>query len=794
MMSNQGNVDSNFQYHTTGEENGSDAQIQPRRLELSLNTEDGSLLTAPLMSVLLAATDGFYSDLYSMIHGEIDVTTAVVPHNDDTAMTDQNEDENVTTNSVKVQTKKESMSKLSFAERRHELAWRLAANGKSLQHVAALCAAAASSQFSEATAISSRALQHTRTAWVQADEAQDAFFFFHAQLFPGRAAPHDVYGATDVVCAGHWYDLPRDLLLTVDRYDTSVESSWSKTEVDERWRLSVRDKLIMGEVGWMRRKALELILENVVHQNFNEVLWEVSIRGGIVSLTHGQPKEQAGQKKYPIEALLTVFPHKDPDFSEWTLLSIDINVQAKTGEFNHQLETSNRQRFDLHRLAALSMSREEARARTERSKEGDLVIGKPVDGGNEAADSQNLKKSQIQSPPARPLQSLFQVLHTFALSWQLELLSAQAQALRRGVWSAADGNQLQVTPVRFFDGNSKVLGMVDISFWKVDNSFGSPSICEVHLKDECIREILDTESRNSALNSKESVTGKSHAASSSQLTLSIRAELNYGIRVAISGGASILDEILNGDPDDSRYLQIRANVQNLLDSASSPFSLSASDALLAATKLCCELKCQAVVDALQNRPGRKGDKIGKCILPPWIFLSVDRGSIAVAARIRYHQGCQEAERRDEMPILFHVMCDARTGSFVGTFPRSMHVLRELVGNDVYLASEAMAVRISNLPESRKRVAGTGTHTSGRMVRDAFDSLLRSLNLLGQRAGVGKRWDNVDDKSSYLRDRSIQMACDDVKSSLMKCCGISALYGLVPLAISAATGLDAIPDM
>ena len=400
----------------TIDENGSVEPVQPRRLELSLNPEDGSLLTAPLLSVVLSATDGLYSDLYNMIQGEIDVTTAIVPENagnasstgttnvagNSGAATAGELDEDTgggtqqgTLLARRYHNKRERMSKLSFAERRHELSWRLTANGRTIQHVAALCAASASSNIAEVTSISSKALQHTRTAWVQADEAQDALFFFHAQLFPGRASPHDVYGALDVLCAGHWYDLPRDLLLTVDRYETSPESSWSKTETDQRWQLAVRDKLLTGEVGWVRRKLLlqkqqqQLGLKNRINQNdFGDVkqpLWKVSIRGGIVKLTHGKPKfkslaptmnEEGKQEKeqsimnkmYPLEATLTVFPGHNRKLSEWTLLSIDIHIQAKTGEFNHQLETSNRQRYDLHRLAALAMSREELRHKKEDEK------------------------------------------------------------------------------------------------------------------------------------------------------------------------------------------------------------------------------------------------------------------------------------------------------------------------------------------------------------------------------------------------------------------------------------------
>jgi hypothetical protein len=747
-------------------------------MELSINPEDGSLQTAPLSLVLLAATDALYSDLYNMAQGELDVittSTAALPQGDDVENEEDVPQEQLP--AATVQRKKERMPNLSFAQRRHELAWRLASNGKSLQQVAALTAAAASTDLGPAVQVSTTALQHTRTAWVQADEAQDALYFFHAQLFPARAAPHDVYGASDVMLHGQWYDLPRDLLLLMDhRYESSAESTWSKQEVDQRWQLTVRDKLITGEVGWMRRKQLQ---EN---GNAEKPLWKVSLKGGIVKFTVGKPKTVLAEassndatttetsKQYPIEALLTVLPSKH---HAWTLLSVTVQIQAKTGEFNHQLETSNRQRFDLHRLAATAMSREEVRsnqehATAELSKLGSAAVHDVVNEENPKADDDD--ELTTTPAPSRPLHELFQVTHTFLLAWQLELLSAQAQALRRGVWAAADSNSVTVTPVRFLENGD---GAMSISFWKVDDSYGPPAMGDLSLTDDKRPATTTTVQLGSVKNRGSSTT----MITTSQLTLSIRAESDAGIKVSLSGGDSMMN--VKGP----RGQLIRSTTNDLLEAASNPFALSASDALLAATKLCAEFKCQAVVEALQPAAGRKS------ALPPWIRLAEERGSIAVAARIQYY-GIPE-DTSSGMPILFQIVCDARTGSFVCTFPRSMQLLRRLAGNDIQ-ASEPMSLCIASLPPNRRRAAGSSS--SGRVVRDAFAALVRSMNLLGQRAGVGGKWDDIDDNSSLLRDRAILMACADVKAALVKCCGMTALYGLAPLALGAAVGLEAIPDM
>lgn len=669
-----------------------DESVTPCRLELSLDPQDGSLLTAPLLTVLLSATDGLYTDLYQMAHGEIDVAHA-------------NEDEYGAP-----QSKKEKMSSLSFAQRRHELAWRLAQHSRGLTHVAALTAASASSpEFSQATHISTKALQHARTAWVQADEAQDALYFFHAQLFPARQAPHDVYGALDLLLRGQWRDMSTDVQLEMDRYELSEEHKWTSKEVAERWHMAVRDKLLRGEVGYMRR-------------NSQSSLWKITLQGGVVKLTQGTPRRVGTTNKYPMVAHLTVLSTALD--AEWTLLSIELEAQPKTGESNHQLDMTNRQRYDLHRLCALAMSKEESLARRD-------------------------------SSDSRPLKSLFQVAHSFHLSWQLEILSAQAQALKRGVWATADST-LQVTPVTFFT-EGQTLGVLSISFWSVDDRYGPP----------CVGDLDHRESPH--VNGNKTATT---AQATSQFTLFIRAETNVGMQISLSGGNSIM-EAAKTDP------RIRGMVQKLLAAASDPFALSASDALLAATTLCGERKCRAIVQALQPKPK---------ILPPWMRLTVERGSIVVAAQVTY--GVQQ-EEPGPFVVLFRLECDARTGAFVCTFPRSTNLLRMLSCNHPS-ASESMSLCMAKVAQHRRK--GAAAAATGRFVRDAFDGVVRSVNLLGHRAGVGGEWIDLDGKSASLRQRAIQLACADVKVSLATCCGIAAVYGMSALALGVATGVTAVADM
>jgi hypothetical protein len=362
--------------------------------------------------------------------------------------------------------------------------------------------------------------------------------------------------------------------------------------------------------------------------------------------------------------------------------------------------------------------------------------------------------------PARPLDCLFQVAHNFLLSWQLEILSAQAQALRKSVWTAegalTKSTPIVVTPVSFFsDGNT--IGTMNISFWGVDDRHGPPAMGDLN------------ESKASGQIHDKSV---SVPPSTNQLTLSIRAEADSGTKVSLSGGISILER-MNTHP------HVRETVSRLIEAASNPFSLSASNALLAATTLCAEQKCEAVVRALLSDAR---------ILPPWIHVSADRASILVAAEVTYG----DVGSKSELIALFRLGCDGRTGNFVSTFARSFKLLRLLASNDV-AASECNALCAVKLSQSRRKAAAPGIAT-GRLVKDAFEGLNRSMNALGLKAGLGEPWHDKDDESALIRQRAIHSASLDVRLSLMNCCAMAAMYGLAALSLGTATGISAGVDL
>ena len=271
---------------------------------------------------------------------------------------------------------------------------------------------------------------------------------------------------------------------------------------------------------------------------------------------------------------------------------------------------------------------------------------------------------------------------------------------------------------------------------------------------------------------------------SNQFTLSVRAETGSGIKVSLSGAASVM-EFSKIQP------HVRLTIRDLLQATSNPFALSASEALLAATRLCAERKCQAVVEALQPSSASAAD----VVLPSWISLKVERGSIAVSTRIVYYGAAMDQASELQRPpvVLFRLMCDARTGSFISTFGRSARLLQFMACNHAKSA-ESTALRMAQLAKHSRAGAARRAVTVGRAVRDAFDSLARSMNVLGQRTGVGGVWQDEDSMSASLRQRAINLACKDVRVSMINCCGMAAMYGLSAVAMGVASGVDACVDM
>jgi hypothetical protein len=60
---------------------------------------------------------------------------------------------------------------------------------------------------------------------VVSEEAQDALCFFHAQLFPARQAPHDIFGALDIVLKDSRWNCLALRLATVRKSRLEVKPS-----------------------------------------------------------------------------------------------------------------------------------------------------------------------------------------------------------------------------------------------------------------------------------------------------------------------------------------------------------------------------------------------------------------------------------------------------------------------------------------------------------------------------------------------------------------------------------------
>ena len=86
--------------------------------------------------------------------------------------------------------------------------------------------------------------------------------------------------------------------------------------------------------------------------------------------------------------------------------------------------------------------------------------------------------------------------------------------------------------------------------------------------------------------------------------------------------------------------------------------------------------------------------------------------------------------------------------------------------------------------------GASQESTGRIVRDAFDALVRLM--LGRKCGVGGDWNDAE--SASLREKLVDQTCYDVRASLMTCSGMAAVFGVVAIALKIAGGVDPVADM
>ena len=135
--------------------------------------------------------------------------------------------------------------------------------------------------------------------------------------------------------------------------------------------------------------------------------------------------------------------------------------------------------------------------------------------GDDMATSDHVKEQKSLSSPSivpRTLHRLFEVTHAFALSLQMEILSSQAEALRREAWGGSStgaigptassgggrlarsgggalGECIAVSPAYFFgeqkgtsieagvgDGKPAPIAVMAVHFWSWDDRYGSPRV------------------------------------------------------------------------------------------------------------------------------------------------------------------------------------------------------------------------------------------------------------------------------------------------------------------------------
>ena len=444
-----------------------------------------------------------------------------------------------------------------------------------------------------------------------------------------------------------------------------------------------------------------------------------------------------------------------------------MSCSSKTGESIHHLETNNRQKMNLHRLCARAMAMEEKVGRKSVEMKSNKIH----------QDSDSSIKDEVV---ARPLECLFDISHSFLNSLSLEILCAQAGALRRGTWGN-DQDGIHVTSLEYFENQGshvEALGGIfedataemSIYFWFVDDRFGEPTVSDLGSLQSSSVTTKNAKSIRSSKN-----------LNSNRLCLNIRAIPRKGIAVALSGGGAVMraiNETTSGDQ------LLKTQYQKLLSSVNDPFELSAADAILASSVICAQMRSMAVADALSNSFDSGGG------LPNWLSLHTDCGSVSVNVKFSSHHSSNSGS----IPYveLYRLACDSRTGRFVTVFPESCKLLRLLAANDIS-ASSLQHIHKVRTVKKRKGISANRSLT-GRLVKDAFDGLNRSVDVLGRKVGVGSEWNDTELSAASIRKLEIDRSCVEIRAALMTCSGIAAIYGAGAIALSFAGGIEPVVDM
>ena len=655
------------------------------RLEgLTVSPMDGTLICSPLSAIVNAVTEGLYDELKA---------------------------------------RSETLQSLSFAQRHFELSQCMAQHLKRVAHVTALTEYTTSPNNHWEAILESvqQTLRHVRVSWGAADEAQDALFFHHADLWKARSHCHDLYGALQTFLNGQWTDLSHDLHLQQPPLQPSTNSKNNNKKKNPsqeclaKVQSLVRTKLVHElsykdddtSVIWKRKKTswdkIQLEQDQIV-----------------VKCVFG-PKFQ---KKHAMEVRLTVLS------SVWTLLELHIQVQAKTGESHQSCHVQNTQMYTLHKLCTKALQH---------------------------------KPSQQSSS----LETLFQLCHDFLQSWQFQLLYSQAYSLSKSktntlptltvIQHIAKTNSKQDDSD---DENEKYLNEIILYFWSpMEERFASlwkPSIGPL---DSTLTSSHVTKTAN---NKNDDEDGMMDA---SRYCLHLVGVPNKGIQVYLTGAAYYSSTDYYSKDDVTNVLQHIQNSQQI----------SISHAILAATVICAKQKCQALV---QYYNSSKHNNI------PWMSVSADGGNIVVS----YQQ-----QNSTKTTVLFRVEVDSKTGNFIVTFPKSYTILYSLLPTNNTATS---TTKTANKKKQKQQQQQKGL--TKRFIKDAVDGLVRSMEVLSKRVGVGvnpttsKNKDEVE--VMLLRERAMDSASVDVQKSLMICSAIAYTYGIGAISLAIASSVQVLPDM
>ena len=684
-------------------------------------------------------------------------------------------------------------SDLNYAERRHLLTHHIHRYAISSHHLAALLSSFVSSEYVKIEkTLASPTLRQINVNWGAADAAMHTLEETLKDNWLERQFTYDVQGAMDVLCGDRndgrrrgrdkdregrrcWIDVPRSVDYTLREWDDDDDDDVDDVDDDDEDEDEGREhaiELVPGEGEEAKAQRLkDVASRRRLHSRLKLAVQRKLIHSAELSSTIAARKSATSSFPFGIVlersgcAFSIVYPRgckkgghylksrvtvldeglrvdgKTDELPNpnYTVLDVDVQLKAKTGDFDFHIAPSDAELKKLRDICQFVVAKEDAATTQPSSDAADAAAPMQVD----VTGTAPAVVPVVSTSMSMPLTKLFTTMHTFSLNLQLVMMFLQAAELKKvgGGWEHAGIELPKIYTLAGDEGGEEqqrrdggFVGEFKIHFWDYNTEYGTQQLEQVAPFPEHRSSPVVEKDEWSPGGVRSAPTARSPVG---KLCLCLRAQTSLGMTCLLSGSAA------GCSPEKTRALA---------DAVRDPHNISLSSILVQAAAVAADRRCKCAVEFLSS--ACKPMNV-RCSAP-------GDGSIAVDVCVSWSGGPSPPTW---LPA-FRLSVDLRTGRFFPLFRTSDRLL-------LHADAEGPAFR--------------------RAVKDAFDGVCRSFDTLAAYVGVGPwRHDGLHngDEAAALRTAQATKAVE--VEGLERCAAMASVYGMAARALAIAGGGNAKP--